>query len=80
MHSRGCHQHMSLTCTKAPLKVIADLESLADISLLDAEQTYRNISLLLQEGDAVSDKTAAQHPIKGGYIITDYLTYDWSVC
>lgn len=41
--------------------------------ILDAEQAYHNISLLLQEGD----KKAAQHPIKGGYMITDYLTYDW---
>ena len=44
---------------------------------LDPEQVYNNISLLLLEGHKASDKKAVQHPIKGGYVITDYLTYDW---
>ena len=47
------------------------------VSRLDPEQAYHNFSLLLQEGHTASDKKAAQHPIKGGYMITDYLTYDW---
>lgn len=45
----------------------------------DAQQAGNNISVLLQ-GDMAGKKKALQHPIKGGYMITDYLTYDWSVC
>lgn len=43
---------------------------------LDAEQGHHSVSLLLQ-ADTTGGKKALQHRIKGGYVITDYLTYDW---
>lgn len=45
----------------------------------DAKQAHHSIPLL-QHGQGSGGKTAVQHPIKGGYVITDYLTYDWLVC
>ena len=45
----------------------------------DAKQAHHSIPLL-QHGHGSGGKAAVQHPIKGGYVITDYLIYDWLVC
>ena len=44
--------------------------------LLDSRESHHDISLLLTEGEHAKP---VQHSTKGGYVITDYLTYDWLV-
>lgn len=75
VHVQGaCH---SLQSACLPLCVTPCLHVLKDVLALSI---YCCVFCLVEEGKkvmGVARGKLVQHPVKGGYMITDYLTYDW---